>query len=84
MTENDIMDGIDSASGWNNWLWTPWINDCHSDLENAFDEINVPYPGAPNGRIDADDDIKNGYDKVVRQLNQFSNPEYLFRQYGGY
>lgn len=83
MSESDFMRGIGTASGWNNWLWIPWVNDCHSDLENAFIETGVPYPGAPNGRIDIDDDIGNCLNKCIRQLDQFIKPENLFRRYGG-
>lgn len=54
------MGRIDATSGWNNWLWTHWVNDCHSDLENAFNQSGVPYPGAPNGRLDIDENIKKG------------------------
>ncbi|MFA5652742.1 MAG: hypothetical protein WDA72_01370 [Desulfomonilia bacterium] len=67
----------------NNWLWTPWANDCHSDLGNAFDQAGVPYPGAPNGRLDIDDDIRNGFNNFMRQLNQLNNPAYIYRLFGG-
>ena len=80
MSENDFMDKIDAAKGWNNWVWTPWVNDCHSDLENAFNQAGVPYSGAPNGRMDIDDNIRNGFNNFMRQLNQVKY-RYL---YGGY
>ena len=78
------MDRIEQAKGWNNWIWIPWVNDCHSDVENAFDQAGVPYPGAPNRRMDIDDDIMSGINNFMRQLNQLNNPEYLSRLFGGY
>lgn len=58
MSESEFMDRIERASGWNNWMWIPWANDCHTDLENAFDQAGVSYPGARNDRMDFDDDLK--------------------------
>jgi len=84
MSENDFMDRIDAANGWNNWLWFPWVNDCHSDLKNAFNQAGVQYPGAPNGRIDIDDNIRNSFNNFMRQLSQLNNPENLYRLFGGY
>jgi RHS repeat-associated protein len=84
MSESDFMKNILEAEGWNNWIWTPWANDCHSDLENSFDQTGVPYPGAPNGRIDIDDNIRNDVNNAIRQMNQLNNPQYLYRLFGGY
>ncbi|MBU1342365.1 MAG: hypothetical protein KKD66_12150 [Proteobacteria bacterium] len=81
MSESDFMDKIENADGWNNWIWIPYLNDCHSDLENAFDQAGVSYPGAPNGRIDFDDEIKNSFNQTIYQL---SNPQNLKRLFGGY
>jgi hypothetical protein len=81
MSEADFMMNISEADGWNNWVWTPYVNDCHSDLENAFEQTGVSYPGAPNGRMDIDDKIRNGITDVMRQLN---NPQSLYRLFGGY
>ena len=81
MSEDDFMNRIESANGWNNWVWTPFVNDCHSDLENAFDQAGVAYPGAPNGRIDIDDDISRVFNEIMRQL---SNPKNLYRLLNGY
>ena len=58
MTELDFMNRINSANNWNNGLYTPFVNDCHNDLERAFDHAGVDYPGAPNGRFDIDDIIQ--------------------------
>ncbi len=81
MSENDFMDNVDAANGWNNGVWTPWVNDCHSDLGNAFDQAGVPYPGAPNGRVNIDDNARNDLNYI---FNQLSNPQYLYHGFGGY
>jgi hypothetical protein len=52
------MSLIDSADNWNNGLYFPFVNDCHNDLERAFDHAGVEYPGAPNGRFDFDDNSR--------------------------
>lgn len=59
LSEFEFMDRIENAKGWDNWVWIPWVNDCHTDLKNAFKQAGVSFPGAPNGRIDFDDIIKN-------------------------
>ena len=74
MTESKFMDKIENAKGWNNWIWIPWINDCHSDLSNAFKQAGVSYPGAPNGRVDADDQLSAFFDKLNGWLR---NPSIL-------
>jgi len=84
MPENDFMNKITEADGWNNWIWTPFVNDCHSDLENAFHQTGIPYPGAPNGRVDIDDIISSGFKDLMQKTNQLNNPRYLFRILGGY
>ena len=81
MSEAEFMNKIIEADGWNNWVWIPYANDCHSDLENAFEQIGITYPGAPNGRIDIDDEIRIGITDIVRQLN---NPRFAYRLFGGY
>jgi hypothetical protein len=55
MSQEEFMQRIENADGWNNWVWCGFLNDCHSDLQNAFRQAGVPYPGAPNGRMDIDD-----------------------------
>jgi RHS repeat-associated protein len=84
MSENDFMDQIEAAKGWNNWVWTPYLNDCHSDLENAFEQAKVPYPGAPNGRIDIDDSLRNDFDRFMHQIYKLNNPQYIYRLFGGF
>jgi RHS repeat-associated protein len=58
MSESKFMNLIDSADNWNNGLYFPFVNDCHNDLERAFDHAGVEYPGAPNGRFDFDDNSR--------------------------
>lgn len=41
---NDIKPYMDQG------IWFPYLNDCHSDLENGFDQLGVPFPGVPGGR----------------------------------
>jgi hypothetical protein len=68
MSEGEFMDRIERAHGWNNWVWVPWANDCHSDLKNAFEQAGVPYPGAPNGRMDFDDNLKAVLPQLMRRV----------------
>jgi len=35
-------------------IWFPWLNDCHSDLKNGFQQLGVPFPGVPGGRVNVD------------------------------
>lgn len=55
MSEAEFMRRIKEYKDWNRWLWLPWMNDCHNQLERAFEHAGVQYPGAPNGRVDIDD-----------------------------
>ena len=70
MSESDFMSSIEAATGWNDWMWIPWVNDCHSDLQSAFEQAGVPYPGAPNGRIDIDDNLWNEFSNFMNFLKQ--------------
>ncbi|MFZ6733783.1 hypothetical protein ACO0LG_17785 [Undibacterium sp. Ji42W] len=72
MTARDFMDRIQRYPGWNKGLWFPWVNDCHNDLEDAFKYTGVPYPGAPNGRLDIDDDVIGTVKRVADEAQQWS------------
>jgi len=71
MSESAFMKAINDFKGWNNWLWVPWINDCHSDLENAFEQAGVDYPEAPNGRVDWDDIIMDKLDNFLDKMSRY-------------
>jgi hypothetical protein len=47
MSEEEFMRRIGGADGWNNGVWCPFGNDCHSQLEDAFWQAGVRYPGRP-------------------------------------
>jgi len=68
ITEQDFMNGINTSDNWNNGLYFPFVNDCHNDLERAFNNVGVDYPGAPNGRLDIDDDISQGFNDYLRMI----------------
>lgn len=68
MTESEFMDQLRNAPNWNNGLYFPFINDCHNDLERAFEHAGVDYPGAPNGRFDMDDDLIRLRDEFLHEL----------------
>ena len=74
MTERQFMDGINGADSWNNGLYFPFVNDCHNDLERAFDHVGVDYPGAPNGRFDVDDIIRGIVRDYFNSLTQSRGP----------
>lgn len=77
MSEKDFMDRIDAYTGWNSGGWLPWVNDCHTDTKEAFDFANVPYPGAPNGRIDIDDQVQSTVEKMKQYMRSKVVPIYL-------
>lgn len=64
MSERDFMKKVINSPKFNKGTWIPWKNDCHSDLNAAFDEAGVRYPGAPNGRIDIDDVFSSVYKNI--------------------
>jgi hypothetical protein len=81
MTEEQFMDEFEKAPGWNNWMWIPWVNDCHTDAKRATEFAGGVYPGAPNGRVDIDDEISTTFNRF---LNQLKNPIILYRLFRGY
>jgi hypothetical protein len=66
MSESRALNLIKSYDGWNTWLYFPFINDCHNDLERAFNDAGINYPGAPNGRLDFDNS------QGVRNISDFT------------
>ncbi len=73
LTEAQFMDKIEQYSGWNSFLWVPGVVDCHSELEGAFEYAGVTYPGAPNGRVDYDENITNTLKNIENQVNDLFN-----------
>jgi RHS repeat-associated protein len=67
MSEEEFMRRIAGADGWNNGVWCPFGNDCHSQLDDAFWQAGVRYPGAPNGRMDIDDDFWAAALRIARR-----------------
>lgn len=75
MTAREFMERIESYPGWNRGLWLPWLNDCHNDLEGAFKHARVPYPRAPNGRLDIDDDVVGTVKRVAKEARQWTETQ---------
>lgn len=75
MTAREFMESIESYPGWNRGLWLPWLNDCHNDLEEAFKHARVPYPGAPNGRLDIDDDVIGTIKRVAKEARHWTETQ---------
>jgi hypothetical protein len=73
VTARDFMNKIQAYPGWNKGLWVPWFNDCHNDVEAAFEHVGVPYPGAPNGRLDIDDDAASTFKRIMDEAQQWAN-----------
>jgi RHS repeat-associated protein len=74
MTETQFVTAVSNHSGMNAGLYVPYINDCHSQLENAFYDLGVNYPGAPNGRMDLDDIFVDSLNSAVSWLwDKFTN-----------
>ena len=57
--EKEFMDNIKKYPDWNQGFWRPFFNDCHNQLERAFEYYGYYYPGVPNGRVDIDDAFRN-------------------------
>jgi len=75
MTAREFMERIESYPGWNRGLWLPWLNDCHNDLEGAFKHARVPYPRAPNGCLDIDDDVVGTVKRVAKEARQWTETQ---------
>ncbi len=54
MTEGQFINSIRTNPSLNDGFWVPYVNDCHTDLNDAFNDAGVYYPGAPNDRVDLD------------------------------
>lgn len=82
MTEQEFMAAIEGSPAWNNWLYFPVVNDCHADLERAFERTSVPYPGAPSGRWQIDDVVRDRWDRFMRALGEVQRrPWLLYRAF---
>ena len=51
--------------GLNDGMWVPYFNDCHTDLDDAFANSGVLYPGAPNDRVDLDNWFVDSLNSIV-------------------
>ena len=65
LSEADAIARIRTYPDWNKGIWFPIINDCHTQLEKAFNYAGVPYPGAPEGRVD--DNIQSRVIQAIRK-----------------
>ena len=50
-SEKEVFNKLKSWKGWHKGIWFPWLNDCHGQLENAFEATNTPWPNLPGGRL---------------------------------
>ena len=61
--ESEVFNKMNDWPGWNKTPWNPTgahPGDCHAELEGAFIDAGVKYPGAPNGRLDWNDAFNSG------------------------
>jgi RHS repeat-associated protein len=70
-SEAAFIAAVRSYPGWDTGIWIPYANDCHTDLAKAFNHAKVPYPGAPNGRIDIDDSSRAAMGALYREMKDF-------------
>lgn len=67
-TEAQVINSIRNDPTLNDGLWVPYINDCHTDLDDSFSNLGITYPGAPNDRVDLDnwfiDSLNNASDWI--------------------
>lgn len=83
-TEAQFISQVRLNSGMNSGLYAPYINDCHTQLRNVFNNLGVNYPGAPNGRVDLDNWFVNSLNSAGTWLfNKFLNlwPPYINQNY---
>ncbi len=59
MTDQAFIDSLAASPNFNNGLYFPFVNDCHNDLERAFEYNGYTYPGTPKGRFDSDNNFND-------------------------
>jgi uncharacterized protein RhaS with RHS repeats len=47
--ENEIMDFM--RENQDDGMWFPFVNDCHNAVQEAVENADMEYPGAPGGRF---------------------------------
>ena len=62
--EDKIMENMDDYLK-KNRIWILKINDCHTAAEYAIKKAGLKYPGAPCGRFNIDDVLRNFFDSIL-------------------
>jgi hypothetical protein len=73
LTEQEFMSKVIAYPGWDRGIFFPGIDDCHTQLREAFEYAGAPYPEWPTGRVDWDEQIGTAANNVIdkgRQLWQ--------------
>lgn len=74
MSEQEFIDKLNEPrSGIASGIYFPWLEDCHTGLERAFNRLGVQYPGAPGGRIDYDDRFFKRMQNLENSSSSFSD-----------
>ena len=81
MTEKDFMEKIFNYQGWNDGQYIPWKNDCHEQLEDAFEYAGVEYPEVPNERSNIEEKAE---DRWRAFWDTFFNIDNWFNGLGGF
>ncbi|MFA9231192.1 MAG: RHS repeat-associated core domain-containing protein [Microgenomates group bacterium] len=77
MTDQAFIASLGASPNFNNLLYFPFINDCHNDLERAFEHNGYVYPGTPNGRFDTDDIFSETISIWRKGIVDFFTPSYF-------
>jgi hypothetical protein len=79
VTEKEFMRRILSYP-WNAGFYLPWANDCHTQMQGAFDLAKVPYKGVPNARIDYDDNFWGAVNRnrILREMLDYMHGTFRY------
>jgi len=70
LSEKEFMQKVIEYPGWNKGIYFPEIDDCHTQLQEAFEYAGASYPGWPTGRFDWDEQIGNAVNTVIDKGQQ--------------
>ncbi|MBZ0165728.1 MAG: RHS repeat-associated core domain-containing protein, partial [Candidatus Omnitrophica bacterium] len=68
MSEVEAFEKLESWPGWNQGMWCPFLNDCHEQLEGAFEDAGLVYPKEDLDRFDWDEWLEEYYKEHPEEL----------------
>ena len=67
MTREEFVDALPGTGKFNTGLYAPTVNDCHTQMQDAFEELGQEYPCSPEGRVDWDEQLEEFFDWVINE-----------------